>query len=302
MPKTLIVVAGPTGIGKTTVGIQLARHFRSEIVSADSRQIFRELKTGTAVPSEDERTAVKHHFIQSHSIHEPYNASRYETEAIQLLENLFQKHHILFLVGGSMLYIDAVCKGIDEMPDADPEIRNSLKLCFEQEGIESLRLQLKKLDPEYYAAVDLRNPARLIHALEICLMTGKPYSSFRSNPNKKRSFDILKIGLDCNRELLHQRINNRVDKMVEEGLEQEARSVYALKHLTALNTVGYREWFSFFDGEISREKAIELIKRNSRRYARKQLTWFRNDPLMNWFEPSQTNEIITFIGQKLSKP
>ncbi len=171
MPKTLIVVAGPTGIGKTTVGIELARHFHSEIVSADSRQIFRELKTGTAVPSEDELTAVKHHFIQSHSIHEPYNASRYETEAIELLENLFQKHDILFLVGGSMLYIDAVCKGIDEMPDADAEIRNLLKLRFEQEGIESLRRQLKKLDPEYYATVDLRNPARLIHALEICLMT-----------------------------------------------------------------------------------------------------------------------------------
>ena len=299
MPKTLIVVAGPTGIGKTTVGIELARHFHSEIVSADSRQIFRELKTGTAVPSENELALVKHHFIQSHSIHEPYNASRYETEAIELLENLFQKHDILFLVGGSMLYIDAVCKGIDEMPDADPEIRNSLKLRFEQEGIENLRRQLKKLDPEYYSTVDLRNPVRLIHALEICLMTGKPYSSFRSNPNKKRSFDILKIGLDCNRELLHQRINNRVDKMVEEGLEQEARSVYPLNHLTALNTVGYREWFSFFDGDISREKAIELIKRNSRHYARKQLTWFRNDPLMNWFETGQVDEIIALIETRL---
>jgi tRNA dimethylallyltransferase len=198
-----------------------------------------------------------------------------------------------------MLYIDAVCNGIDEMPDADPDIREALKLRFAQEGIESLRRQLKKLDPEYYDSVDLRNPARLIHALEICLMTGKPYSSFRSNPKKKRSFEILKIGLDCNRELLHQRINNRVDKMVEEGLEQEARSVYPVKQLTALNTVGYREWFSFFDGEISREKAVELIKRNSRRYARKQLTWFRNDPQMNWFEPSQVTEIITFIENRL---
>lgn len=299
MPKTLIVVAGPTGIGKTAVGIELARYFGSEIVSADSRQIFRELKTGTAVPSENELAVVKHHFIHSHSIHDPYNASRYETGAIELLESLFQKHDIIFLVGGSMLYIDAVCKGIDEMPDADPEIRNSLKLRFEQEGIETLRRQLKKLDPEYYTTVDLRNPARLIHALEICLMTGKPYSSFRSNPKKERIFDILKIGLDCNRERLHQRINNRVDKMVEEGLEQEARSVYPLKHLTALNTVGYREWFSFFDGDISREKAIELIKRNSRRYARKQLTWFRNDPQMNWFEPGQTDKIIAFIENRL---
>ena len=299
--KTLIVVAGPTGIGKTSAGIKLAQHFNTEIISSDSRQIFKELKIGTAVPSENELAAVKHHFIHSHSIHESYNASRYETEALELLENLFLKHGTVLLVGGSMLYIDAVCKGIDIMPDADPEIRKSLKIQLEKEGIESLRLQLKKLDQEYYRMVDLKNPNRIVHALEICLMTGKPYSSFRSNPKKKRSFSILKIGLNCSRDLLHQRINSRVDKMVEAGLEQEALCVYPLKHLNALNTVGYREWFSFFDREISREQAIELIRRNSRRYARKQLTWFRNDPEMNWFEPGQVDDIITFIENNISK-
>lgn len=301
MLKTLVVLTGPTGIGKTRIGIEAAKHFNSEIVSSDSRQVFRELRIGTAVPTEQELAEIQHHFIHSHSIFDLYNASRYETEALEKINQLFIKHDVVFLVGGSMLYIDAICKGIDNMPDADPEIRNSLKEQLEKEGLESLRLQLKKLDNAYYKIVDLKNPARIIHALEICLMTGRPYSSFRSNPNKKRPFEILKIALNCDRKILHQRINKRVDLMLEDGLEEEARSVYPHKKLNALNTVGYREWFSFFDGEIPKEKAIELIKRNSRRYARKQLTWFRKDGQIQWFSPGQTKEIIAFIENNINK-
>ncbi|HSO87540.1 MAG TPA: tRNA (adenosine(37)-N6)-dimethylallyltransferase MiaA [Draconibacterium sp.] len=301
MQKYLIVLAGPTGIGKTGTGIEIARHFNTEIVSSDSRQIFNELTIGTAVPGIEELNAIKHHFIQTYSIKENYNASRYENEALDLLSNLFKKHDLILLVGGSMLYIDAVCNGIDIMPDADPDIRNSLKDKLEHEGLESLRFQLKKLDPDYYNSVDLKNPNRIIHALEICIMTGRPYSSFRSHPKKTRPFTVIKIGLNCDRKVLHQRINLRVDKMIEAGLETEARNLFHLKHLNALNTVGYRELFAFFEGETTLEKAIELIKRNSRRYARKQLTWFRNDIEMNWFEPDQTNEIITFIENRISE-
>ncbi|MBN2636276.1 MAG: tRNA (adenosine(37)-N6)-dimethylallyltransferase MiaA [Prolixibacteraceae bacterium] len=298
--KILLIVTGPTGIGKTKIGIELANHFKTEIVSADSRQIFRELSIGTAVPSKKELNSARHHFIHTHSVTENYNASKYETEAINLLEKLFQNNDIVLMVGGSMLYIDAVCNGIDIMPDVDPEIRNELKNRYEQEGLESLRLQLKKLDPDYYNQVDLKNQNRIIHALEICIMTGKPYSSFRSNRKKSRPFSVIKIGLDCNRAQLHARINTRVDKMIEAGLEKEAKKVYHLKQLTSLNTVGYREFFDYFDGLISKEKAIELIKRNSRRYARKQLTWYRNDSEMNWFQPDDIEKIINFIENKIS--
>jgi tRNA dimethylallyltransferase len=299
MAKKLIVITGPTGIGKTRVGIEIARHYSTEIVSSDSRQIFKELTIGTAVPEPEELEAVKHHFIHTHSITEKYNASRYETEVLALLEQLYRTHEVLVMVGGSMLYIDAICKGIDNMPDADREIRAELKKQFDENGIEALRLQLKTLDPEYYKTVDLRNPNRIIHALEISIQTGLPYSSFRSNQTKKRPFEIIKIALNCDRAILHKRINLRVDKMVENGLEKEARKVYPQKELNALNTVGYREWFAYFDGEITREKAIELIKRNSRRYARKQITWFRKDENVVWFEPNQTKEIIRFIETQL---
>ena len=300
MSKTLIIITGPTAIGKTRIAIEAAKFLHTEIVSADSRQIYRELSTGTAVPSEEELAEVKHHFIHSHSILENYNASRYENDAINLLEELYKKYNYVVLTGGSMLYIDAVCKGIDTMPDVDPELRKDLKNRLQKEGIESLRLQLKKLDPMYYSQVDLKNPARIVHALEICLMTGKPYSSFRTSPDKKRPFAMLKIGLDCDRAELHRRINQRVDNMLEAGLEAEARKVYPYKNINALNTVGYRELFSFFDGEIPREKAIELIKRNTRRYARKQLTWFRNDPEITWFNPADTEKIMKFLKTNLS--
>jgi len=301
MQKYLIVLTGPTAIGKSGIGIKLAQHFKTEIVSSDSRQIFKELTIGTAVPGENELAAIKHHFIQTHSIFENYNASRYEKDALDTINSLFAKNDLVLLVGGSMLYIDAVCYGIDIMPDADPEIRKSLKEQLESEGLESLRIQLKKLDPDYYNTVDLKNPNRIIHALEISIMTGKPYSSFRSNPKKNRPFTVIKIGLNCKREELHHRINSRVDQMIDAGLEAEARNYYPLKHLNALNTVGYRELFAFFDGEITREAAIELIKRNSRRYARKQLTWFRSDIEMNWFEPTQLSEIITFVENRISE-
>lgn len=299
MPKTLIVLVGPTAIGKTSTGINIARHFNSEIVSSDSRQIYKELCIGTAVPNKNELAAVPHHFIHTHSITENYNASKYETEAINLIERLFEKKDVLLLVGGSMLYIDAICKGIDSMPDVDPEIRKNLKNQLEVGGIGSLRQLLKKLDPEYYHTIDLKNPNRIIHALEIYLTTGKPFSSFHTNQQKKRPFSILKIGLNCERDELHRRINTRVDKIIENGLEDEARKVYPLKNLNALNTVGYREWFAHFDGEITSQKAIDLIKRNTRRYARKQLTWFRKDTDINWFEPDRTDQIISFIKNKI---
>ncbi|WP_319502104.1 tRNA (adenosine(37)-N6)-dimethylallyltransferase MiaA [uncultured Draconibacterium sp.] len=300
MPKTLVVITGPTGIGKTEVSIKVAQHFNAEIVSADSRQIFRELNIGTAVPSKNELAAVPHHFIQSHSVEENYNASRYETEALTLINKLFQQKDILLLVGGSMLYIDAICKGIDSMPDADPEVRAALKKQLEEEGLESLRLQLKTLDPEYYKKVDLKNPNRIIHALEISIQTGKPYSSFRTDTPKERPFKILKIALNCDRQVLHKRINLRVVKMMEAGLEEEARSVYQKKHLNSLNTVGYQELFAYFNGEIPREKAIDLIKRNSRRYARKQITWFRRDEAVKWFEPAGSEEIIAWINTQIN--
>ena len=300
MQKYLVVLTGPTGIGKTNVGIKIAQHFNTEIVSSDSRQIFKELNIGTAVPEKSELEAVPHHFIQTHSIKENYNASKYEQEALKLLSRLFNKKNLILLVGGSMLYIDAVCKGIDEMPDADPEIRKALNIQFEKEGLEGLRMQLKKLDPGYYAKVDLRNPNRIIHALEICLTSGKTYSSFRSNTKIERPFSIIKVALNCERNILHQRINKRVDEMVEAGLEIEAKALYPQKHLNALNTVGYREWFDYFDGNISKEKAIELIKRNTRRYARKQITWFKKDTDVNWFEPNETENIIAFIENQIN--
>lgn len=300
MAKTLVVLTGPTGIGKTSVSIKIAQHFQTEIISADSRQIFKELEIGTAVPTPDELSVVKHHFIQTHSIKENYNASRYENEALEVIDQLFNKYDVLLLVGGSMLYIDAICKGIDVMPDADPEIRADLKQQLEEEGIEALRLQLKKLDPDYYHMVDLKNPNRIIHALEISIQTGKPYSSFRSNTEKKRPFEIIKVALNCERQILHKRINMRVDEMVKNGLEQEVRSVYPQKQFNSLNTVGYREWFSYFDGEITRDKAIELVKRNSRRYARKQITWFRKDEKVSWFEPTEVDKIIKHIETQMA--
>ncbi len=299
--KTLIIITGPTAIGKTKIAIEVANHFNTEIVSADSRQFYRELNIGTAVPSAEELRSVKHHFIHSHSIHDAINVSRFETEALETLGNLFKNQDVAVMTGGSMLYIDAVCKGIDELPDVDAEVRHNLAIRLQEEGIESLRMQLKILDPDYYKTVDLKNHSRIIHALEICLITGKPYSSFLTAPQKERPFSIIKVGIDCDRAELHKKINRRVDRMIEAGLEKEARELYPLKHLTPLKTVGYREFFMYFEGKISKEEAIRLIKRNTRRYARRQLTWFRNDNEMKWFHPGEKQQIIKYIENQLAE-
>lgn len=295
MKPILVVITGPTASGKTALSIDVARHFGTEILSADSRQLYREMHIGTAVPGYDELMQVRHHFIHTLSISEYYNASMFEQDVLQTLECIFKHTRMAVLTGGSMMYIDAVCKGIDDLPVVDPQLRNELITLFEREGIEPLRIQLRLLDPDYYAEVDLQNPKRLLHALEICMMTGKPYSSFRTNTTRERPFHILKIGLNPPRDLLYRNINQRVDDMVMQGLEEEARSLYPHRQNNALNTVGYREWFDHFDGLVSREEAIEKIKSNTRRYARKQLTWFRRDKDIRWFDPSEYKDVIPYI-------
>lgn len=294
-----MVIAGPTGVGKTRVSLETARHFGTEILSADSRQMYREMRIGTAVPSMEELALVRHHFIGNLSISDYYNASRYEEEAIALLNRLFRRSPVVVLTGGSMLYVDAVCNGIDDLPTIDPLIRDQLLRQYHREGIGSLRELVRQLDPEYYRTVDPDNPKRLLHALEICMMTGKPYSSFLKREKKQRSFRILKCGLNMDRKSLYERINRRVDEMVAAGLEEEARGLLPFRSLNALNTVGYREWFSFFDGACTREETIAQIKSNTRRYARKQLTWFRRDQAITWFHPDETEKLITFIEKEI---
>lgn len=299
MTKTLVIILGPTAIGKTSVSINIAQHFNTAVISADSRQIYRELQIGTAVPDSHELHTVKHYLIQNHSIHEYYNASHFEIEALEILSSIFNSNDIAVMTGGSMLYIDTLCNGIDDLPNVDPEIRNTVINKFENEGIEPLRLELKTIDPEYYQMVDLKNHKRIMHALEIYYMTGKKYSSFRSNIKKTREFNIIKVGLNTDRKILHDRINQRVDKMIQQGLVEEVEKFKELRHLNSLNTVGYKELFEYFEGKTSLTNAIELIKRNTRRYARKQLTWFNRDPEIQWFEPCQATEIITYIESKL---
>ena len=299
MPKSLIILLGPTGVGKTNLSIELAKYYNTEIISCDSRQIYKEMSIGTAVPDQQTLEAIPHHFIQSHSIHDYYNASKFEIEVLEKLDLLFQKKDIVIMTGGSMMYIDALCKGIDDLPEVDIELRNSLMQRMESEGIESLRNELRHYDPTYYNEVDLRNPKRILHALEICIMTGKPYSTFRTNQPKERLFNIIKLGLNLDREVLYNRINHRVDLMFDEGLEQEAKNLLPFRHLNSLNTVGYRELFDCFDGNITLSEAREMIKANSRKYARKQLTWFRRDPEITWFTPEMRDDIIEFANQEL---
>ena len=299
--NTLIVVIGPTGIGKSSISLQIAQYYHTDIISADSRQFFQELSIGTAVPPKEDLELVTHHFIQTRSIHHYYNVSDYETEAINQINLLFKTKNPLILAGGSMMYVDTVCKGIDDIPTVTPEIRNEVILWYKANGIEALQQKLKILDPEYYEIVDLNNPKRMLHAVEICQMTGKTFTSFRKKTVRQRPFRIVKIGLNQNREILYNRINDRVERMMDAGLLDEARSVYPFRHLNSLNTVGYKELFSYFDGSITLEEAVDLIKRNSRKYARKQLTWFRKDDEINWFEPNQFREIIAFTDQKLNE-
>ncbi|WP_321279248.1 tRNA (adenosine(37)-N6)-dimethylallyltransferase MiaA [Marinifilum fragile] len=300
MPKTLIVILGPTGVGKTDLSINIAKHFNTEISSSDSRQVYREMRIGTAVPEPEQLAAVKHHFIHTHSIHDYFSSWECEKQTLALLEDLLQEKDQVLLVGGSMMYIDAVCNGIDEIPTIDPELRKEVFEKYEKEGLEYMRMQLKQLDPVFYNQVDLKNAKRVIHAVEICLMAGKPYSELRTNSRKQRDFDIIKIGLNRDREELYDRINRRVDIMIEEGLIEEAKSVFEYRHYNSLNTVGYKELFEHFEDKISLEKAIELIKRNSRRYAKRQLSWFRRDDEIQWFHPDQEKEIIEYLDKTIS--
>jgi tRNA dimethylallyltransferase len=295
--KYLIVLLGPTGVGKTSTSLSISKHFDAPIVSADSRQFFSEMRIGTAAPTAQELARAKHHLVGHKSITERYSCGMFETEALTILETIYQSHNMALLVGGSMLYIDAVCSGIDDFPTPDPALRKSLENQLKTEGIESLRAQLKLLDPEHYDKVDLRNSQRVLKAVEVCLQTGRPYSSFRTNPQKVRPFKIIKIGLNLPREILYERINARVDQMINQGLVEEAKSLYPHRHHNALKTVGYREIFDFIDGKISLGKAIELIKRNSRHYAKRQLTWWSRDKEIEWFRPDEIENIKNYINR-----
>lgn len=299
MKNHLIVLLGPTGIGKTKTGIAIAKHFNTEIVSSDSRQVYKEITIGTAKPTNDELMQVKHHLIGHKSIKEYYNAYMFEVEALAIIENIFAKRNLAVMVGGSMLYIDAVCNGIDDLPTIDEEIRENLKKRLASEGLDSLRKELAKIDSEFYNKVDLKNPKRILKALEVFYMTGKPYSSLLKHTKKERPFNIIKIGLNIEREQLYERINKRVDMMIADGLIDEAKEFYQQKALNALNTVGYKELFDYFEGRISIYKAIELIKRNSRRYAKRQLTWFKRDENIRWFLPNEETKIINYLNEQL---
>jgi tRNA dimethylallyltransferase len=301
MNKFLIVILGPTGVGKSDLSIEIASHLKADIISADSRQFYREMKIGTAVPPEHQLKRVRHHFIGSLSVKDYFSASLFERAVMELLPELYQKNNIVVMTGGSGMYIDAVCEGIDDIPDTDPSAREKYNEKFKREGIESLRSDLKLLDPEYYRRVDLRNHKRIIRALEIIETTGRRYSEFLTNKQAERDFKIIKIGLMRERLDLYERINSRVDEMISNGLENEARSLFALRDLNPLKSVGYREFFEFFEGKLTREKTIELIKRNSRRYAKRQMTWWSRDREIVWFYPDKVKEIIAYIGTIVEK-
>ncbi|MCH4895774.1 tRNA (adenosine(37)-N6)-dimethylallyltransferase MiaA [Marinilabiliaceae bacterium JC040] len=300
MKKYLVVLLGPTGVGKTDLSIFLAEYFKSSIVSSDSRQIYKEIKIGTAVPDEESLNKIKHYFISSLSIHDYFNSWEYEKQAIKQIEELHETSDVVLLVGGSMMYIDAVCKGIDDIPTIDTELRDEIMNRYNNEGIEPIKNELKKLDPSFYNEVDLNNHKRVIHALEVCIQSGKPYSSLRTNISKKRNFEIIKIGLNRDREELYDRINRRVDLMFEEGLLEEAKQMFPYKNLNSLNTVGYKELFGYFDKEYDLEEAKRLIKRNSRRYAKRQLSWFNRDSDIQWFNPDDHQEILKAIKKELN--
>lgn len=293
----LFVLLGPTAVGKTALSLKVAKLLGSPIINCDSRQIYKNLSIGTAAPTEEQLQEVKHYFVKILELQEYYSAAQYETDVIQLLNQLQLSHDNLLLSGGSMMYIDAVCNGIDDIPTVDSEVREQLKKRLQTEGLEPLRNELRLLDPEYYKIVDLKNPKRIVHALEICYTSGKPYSSFRVNEKKERPFQIIKIGLRRDRNDLFDRINRRVDMMMEEGLFEEAQKLYPLRHLNALNTVGYKELFLHFDGKWDLSLAIEKIKKNTRDYAKKQMTWFAHDNNIHWFSPDNEKEIINFISE-----
>ncbi|MDR0347943.1 MAG: tRNA (adenosine(37)-N6)-dimethylallyltransferase MiaA [Tannerella sp.] len=299
--NTLLVLLGPTGVGKTALSIQIAEKINSPIISADSRQIYRELVIGTAAPSAEQLKQVRHYMIGALSLADYYSASRYEEEVIALLDHLYKTHPAVLLTGGSMMYIDAVCKGIDEMPAVAPDIRAALWKQYEAEGLQPILAELKEKDPVHYERVDRNNYKRVIHAVEMCRMMNRPYSSLRTQTPKKRPFRTLKIGLTRPREELCERINRRVDEMIAAGLINEARSIYNCRRLNSLNTVGYKELFNYFDRQWTLEQAVEKIKRNSRVYARKQMTWFKRDNEIHWFHPDEKDAILHFIENSINE-
>lgn len=298
--KTLISIVGPTAIGKTNLAIEVAKHFKCEIISCDSRQFYKEMKIGTAVPSDEELAEVKHHFIQNISIHDSYSVGDFERDGLKFLEKYFQSNDICVMVGGSGLYEKAITEGFDQFPDVDPVIREQLNQELFDFGIEKLQVELLEKDPIYYKEVDINNKQRVTRALEIIRGTDKPFSSFRNKNLNPRPFNIIKIGLKLPREEMYERINRRVDIMLNEGLLTEAKSLHPLKELNALQTVGYRELFDFFDDKITKDFAIEEIKKNTRRFAKRQMTWFKKDEKVKWFSPLQISEIENFITSKRS--
>ncbi len=295
--NTLVVLLGPTGVGKTALSLVIARHLGSPILSADSRQLYKDLVIGTAAPTADECAAVTHYLVGLLELTDYYSASRFEEDSLSLLQTLFKQHRAVLMTGGSMMYIDAVCKGIDDIPTVTPDIRKAVWSKYEQDGLAPLLEELKQSDPLHYDEVDRKNHRRVLHAVEICRMTGKPYSFFRTNTVKERPFRILKIGLMRPREELFERINRRVDQMMADGLLDEARQVYPHRALNSLNTVGYKELFAYLDGLCSLDEAIAKIKRNTRVYARKQLTWFKRDESIRWFNPDDTKGIFAFLTE-----
>lgn len=299
MTKTLVVLIGPTGVGKTELSLRLAEKFNTNIVSSDSRQLYADLKIGTAAPTPEQLKRIPHHFIGTLKLTDYYSAAQYEIEALKLIESLFIEKDVVILTGGSMMYVDAICKGIDDIPTVDSETRELMLRRYEAEGLDTLSAELKLLDPDYYKIVDIKNPKRVIHALEICYMTRKTYTSFRIREKKQRPFRILKIGLTRDREELYNRINQRVDIMMEEGLLEEAKSVYPYRQLNALNTVGYKELFNYLDGQWTLSFAIDKIKQNSRIYSRKQMTWFKRDEEIRWFHPQQEEEIVAYLSNAM---
>lgn len=297
--KFLIVLLGPTGVGKTDLSVTLSYKFDAPILSADSRQFYREMRIGTATPPLGILNAAPHHFVGNKSITERYSCGMFELDVLNILDDLYKTHQLAMLVGGSGLYIDSVCNGIDDFPAPDTDLRKELYQQLNDHGVEGLRKQLQLLDPDYYNRVDLKNPQRMLKAIEVCIQTGRPYSSFRTQPQKTRPFIPIKIGLNRTREELYQRINDRVDAMVADGLIAEVKGLLDYKHLNALKTVGYKEVFDFLDGRISLDEAINQIKQNSRRYAKRQLTWWARDKEITWFHPDQKEMIVEYINSRI---
>jgi len=298
--KNLISIVGPTAIGKTALAIQLAQHFGTEIISADSRQFFKEMAIGTAKPNAAELAAVKHHFIDSHTVKELFSTGDFELQGLKKLEEIFQNHDLAIMVGGSGLYVNALINGLDEMPDIDLSIREKLNKQYEEEGLAVIQNQLAELDPEYFAKVDQQNPQRMIRGLEVYLSTGQKLSSMLSATKKERPFNIIKIGLNTDRAILYDRINSRVDQMMADGLVDEVKSLISFRKYNALNTVGYSEIFVYLDGKLTLADAVAAIKQNTRRFAKRQLTWFRKDEEINWFEPDERTDIIHFVTNKIT--